>query len=65
MFVTLFRHDEIYCVYFKTNHVPILSGYKFPNLSNYMRDFYQLDTVRDNCHIDHCKSVGRRKKIKV
>jgi len=42
LFVTLIRHDEVYCVYFKTNHVPIVGATLFPNIVRYMQEILQF-----------------------
>jgi len=55
LFVTLIRHDEVYCVYFKTNHTSIVGGNKFPHLVRYMRDMVAIEEVCQTCIMSHIK----------
>ena len=50
MFTTLLRFDPVYVGHFKCN-VRRISDY--PQLSNYLRDLYQLPGVAALCRIDH------------
>lgn len=52
LFVTLFRFDEIYYVYFKTNRKLLR---EFPNLINFTREIYQMPGVSEVSNMDHCK----------
>ena len=52
LFVTLLRFDPVYYNHFKTNKRRIED---FPNLSNYLRELYQLPGVRDTVNMDHIK----------
>jgi putative glutathione S-transferase len=53
LFVTLFRFDEIYAVYFRANTRLVTLT---PSLLNYCRDIYQLPGVAQTCSMDHCKA---------
>ena len=53
LFMTLIRFDEVYIVYFKCN-LRSLSSY--PNITNYMRELYQLKWIQDSIHMDHIKN---------
>mmetsp|Transcript_22938 Transcript_22938/g.26154 ORF Transcript_22938/g.26154 Transcript_22938/m.26154 type:complete len:576 (+) Transcript_22938:131-1858(+) len=53
LFVSLFRFDEIYYVYFRANSRKVLLT---PSLLNFCREIYQLDGVSKTCSIEHCKS---------
>lgn len=53
LFVTLFRFDEIYAVYFRANTRLVLLT---PTLLNYCRDIYQLEGVSETCSMEHCKA---------
>ena len=55
LFVSLIRHDEVYCVYFKTNHVPIVGATKFPHLIRYMKDILKIPEVRETVKMGHIK----------
>eukprot|EP00211_Chloroparvula_japonica_P006018 CAMPEP_0119159962 /NCGR_PEP_ID=MMETSP1310-20130426/54021_1 /TAXON_ID=464262 /ORGANISM="Genus nov. species nov., Strain RCC2339" /LENGTH=351 /DNA_ID=CAMNT_0007152591 /DNA_START=79 /DNA_END=1134 /DNA_ORIENTATION=+ len=52
--VTLWRFDEIYVVYFKTNKYTLESNY--PNLYNYAKDIYQQNGVGSTMNMKHCKT---------
>jgi putative glutathione S-transferase len=53
LFVTLFRFDEIYAVYFRANSRLVTLT---PSLLNYCRDIYQMEGVADTCSMEHCKA---------
>mmetsp|Transcript_11320 Transcript_11320/g.16628 ORF Transcript_11320/g.16628 Transcript_11320/m.16628 type:complete len:587 (-) Transcript_11320:9-1769(-) len=53
LFVTLFRFDEIYSVYFRANTRLVLLT---PSLLNYCRDIYHLEGVSETCSMEHCKA---------
>ena len=42
LFVTLIRHDEVYCVYFKTNHTSIVGGTKLFTVAYFGRYYFLL-----------------------
>lgn len=52
LFTTLIRFDAVYVGHFKCNLKRIID---FPNLSNYMRELYQVDGIADTLDIDYCK----------
>lgn len=52
LFMTLIRFDEVYVVYFKCN-MRELSAY--PNITNYMRELYQNETVQSVTDMAHIK----------
>lgn len=52
MFTTLFRFDAVYYVHFKCNLRRIVD---YPNLWNYLKDFYQHPGVKQTCNLDHVK----------
>ncbi|KAG7383193.1 hypothetical protein PHYBOEH_010023 [Phytophthora boehmeriae] len=52
LFPTLVRFDEVYAVHFKTNKKLIE---QYPNLSNYVRDIYQLPRMKETVKMDHIK----------
>ncbi|CAN0434532.1 unnamed protein product, partial [Scytosiphon promiscuus] len=52
LFTTLVRFDPVYVGHFKCNIRRIAD---YPNLSNYLRDLYQVDGVRETIHMDHIK----------
>ena len=56
LFVTLIRHDEVYCVYFKCNHVPIVGGTQFPNLVRYMKELMSIPEIRNTVQMEHIKN---------
>ena len=53
LFTTLIRFDAVYYGHFKTNLRRIED---YPNLSNYVRDLYQIDGVADTVDIEHIKT---------
>ena len=62
LFTTLFRFDAVYHGHFKCNRQRILD---YPNLSNYLRDLYQIPGVSRVCDIDQVKRhyYGSHKQI--
>jgi len=52
LFVTMFRFDEVYIVYFKTNTRSVKTS---PAILNYMREIYQMKGVADVCFMDKIK----------
>ncbi|ODA66989.1 Glutathionyl-hydroquinone reductase YqjG [Methyloligella halotolerans] len=52
LFVTLVRFDAVYYVHFKCNER--LIG-EYPNLSNYLRELYQVPGIAETVHLDHIK----------
>lgn len=52
LFTTLIRFDAVYYSHFKCN-LRRISDY--PNLSNYLRDLYQVPGVRETVDLDHIK----------
>jgi len=52
LFTTLLRFDPVYVGHFKCNLRRIAD---YPNLSNYIRDLYQVDGVKKTVHIRHIK----------
>ena len=53
LFMTLVRFDEVYVVYFKCNKRALST---YPNMRNYMRELFQLPSIRDNVHMAHIKA---------
>lgn len=53
LFTTLLRFDPVYVGHFKCN---IRRIEDYPNLSNYVRDLYQVEGVKDTVHMDHIKA---------
>jgi putative glutathione S-transferase len=53
LFVSLFRFDEIYSVYFRANSRLVTLT---PSLLNYCRDIYQMEGVAQTCSMEHCKA---------
>ena len=53
LFVTLFRFDEIYAIYFRANSRLVTLT---PALLNYCRDIYQMEGVAKTCSMEHCKA---------
>ncbi len=53
LFTTLVRFDPVYVGHFKCNLKCIID---YPNLSNYLRDLYQMCGVADMVRMDHIKS---------
>ena len=52
LFTTLIRFDPVYVGHFKCNLRRIAD---YPNLSNYVRDLYQVPGVAGTVHMDHIK----------
>lgn len=52
LFTTLIRFDAVYYSHFKCNERRILD---YPNLSNYLRDLYQVPGVKGAVDLDHIK----------
>ncbi len=52
LFTTLVRFDPVYVGHFKCNRHRIVD---FPNLSNYLRQLYQVPGVKETVHLDHIK----------
>ncbi|RLN14837.1 hypothetical protein BBJ28_00025957 [Nothophytophthora sp. Chile5] len=52
LFTTLIRFDEVYAVHFKANKKLIA---QYPNLSNYVRDIYQLPPITKTVDMQHIK----------
>jgi putative glutathione S-transferase len=52
LFTTLVRFDAVYFGHFKCNLRRIAD---YPNLSNYLRELYQVPGVAETVHIDHIK----------
>eukprot|EP00941_MAST-03F_sp_MAST-3F-sp1_P001815 g1815.t1 len=55
LFATLIRHDEVYCVYFKCNHVPIVTSNRFPNIVRYMKELFSLEEIKSTISMEHIK----------
>lgn len=53
LFTTLVRFDPVYVGHFKCNIRRLVD---YPNLSNYLRDLYQVEGVRETVNIDHIKT---------
>jgi glutathionyl-hydroquinone reductase len=62
LFTTLLRFDAVYHGHFKCNLRRIVD---YPNLSNYLRDLYQLRGVAETVNFDHIKKhyYGSHKEI--
>lgn len=52
LFTTLIRFDAVYYSHFKCDERRILD---YPNLSNYLRDLYQVPGVKGTVDLDHIK----------
>jgi putative glutathione S-transferase len=52
LFTTLVRFDAVYYSHFKCNLRRIVD---YPNLSNYLRDLYQVPGVAETVNLDHIK----------
>ncbi|MDH5178940.1 MAG: glutathione S-transferase family protein [Gammaproteobacteria bacterium] len=52
LFVTLIRFDPVYVGHFKCNQQRIAD---YPNLSNYMRELYQMPGIAATIDLDHIK----------
>lgn len=53
LFTTLVRFDPVYVGHFKCNRQRIAD---FPNLSNYLRELYQMPGIAETVNLDHIKS---------
>lgn len=53
LFTTLVRFDPVYVGHFKCNLRRIAD---YPNLSNYLRELYQVPTVADTVNMEHIKN---------
>jgi len=53
LFTTLIRFDAVYVVHFKCN---LKSISEYPNLSNYVRDLYQIPGVAETVDFEHIKN---------
>jgi putative glutathione S-transferase len=53
LFTTLIRFDSVYYGHFKTNLKRIED---YPNLSNYVRELYQVDGVAETVNFEHIKT---------
>ena len=62
LFTTLVRFDAVYYSHFKCNLRRIVD---YPNLSNYLRDLYQVPGVAETVSIDHIKRhyYGSQRKV--
>jgi len=62
LFTTLIRFDTVYYSHFKCNLRRIVD---YPNLSNYLRDLYQLPGVAETVNMDHIKRhyYGSQRKV--
>jgi len=52
LFTTLIRFDAVYYSHFKCNLRRIVD---YPNLSNYLRDLYQMPGIAETVNMDHIK----------
>ncbi|OWY90240.1 hypothetical protein PHMEG_00041723, partial [Phytophthora megakarya] len=52
LFTTLIRFDEVYAVHFKTNKKLVE---EYPNLSNYVRDVYQMPPMTKTVNMQQIK----------
>ena len=52
MFTTLVRFDAVYYSHFKCNLRRIVD---YPNLSNYLRELYQVPQVAETVNFEHIK----------
>ncbi len=53
LFTTLIRFDAVYYGHFKTNLKHIED---YPNLSNYVRELYQMEGIADTVNFNHIKT---------
>jgi len=53
LFTTLIRFDAVYYGHFKTNLKHIED---YPNLSNYVRELYQIEGIAETVNFDHIKT---------
>jgi putative glutathione S-transferase len=52
LFTTLYRFDAVYVGHFKCNLRRIAD---YPNLSNYLRELYQVPGIAQTCNMEHIK----------
>ena len=62
LFTTLVRFDAVYVGHFKCNLRRIAD---YPNLSNYLRELYQVPGVADTVDLDHIKHHYYRSHAKI
>ena len=62
LFTTLIRFDAVYYSHFKCNLRRIVD---YPNLSNYLRDLYQVAGIAETVNLDHIKRhyYGSQRKV--
>jgi putative glutathione S-transferase len=62
LFTTLIRFDAVYYSHFKCNLRRIVD---YPNLSNYLRDLYQVPGVAETVNMDHikCHYYGSQRRV--
>ena len=53
LFTTLIRFDPVYVGHFKCNIKRIAD---YPNLSDYIRELYQVDGIKETINLDHIKT---------
>lgn len=53
LFTTLVRFDPVYVGHFKCNRQRIAD---FPNISNYLRELYQMPGIAETVNLDHIKN---------
>eukprot|EP00592_Proboscia_alata_P006737 CAMPEP_0194354274 /NCGR_PEP_ID=MMETSP0174-20130528/2466_1 /TAXON_ID=216777 /ORGANISM="Proboscia alata, Strain PI-D3" /LENGTH=582 /DNA_ID=CAMNT_0039123171 /DNA_START=88 /DNA_END=1836 /DNA_ORIENTATION=+ len=53
LFATLFRFDEVYAIFFKTNTRSVENS---PTILNYCREIYQMSSVADTCNMSQVKT---------
>ncbi len=53
LFTTLVRFDAVYYGHFKTNRQRLED---YPNISNYLRQLYQVEGVADTVNFEHIKT---------
>ncbi len=52
LFTTLIRFDAVYYSHFKTNKQRLID---YPNISNYLRELYQVEGVKETVNMEHIK----------
>ncbi|GAA3924935.1 glutathione S-transferase family protein [Litoribacillus peritrichatus] len=52
LFTTLIRFDAVYYSHFKTNKQRLMD---YPNISNYLRELYQVEGVKETVNMEHIK----------
>ncbi|MBV9558581.1 MAG: glutathione S-transferase family protein [Pseudolabrys sp.] len=62
LFATLIRFDAVYYGHFKCNWRHI---YEYPNLSNYVRELYQVPGIAETVSLDHIKRHYYGSQLKV